>query len=38
MVNRIIPADEHVTNGGFNLVLTMMALAFRAAERLVQTW
>jgi choline dehydrogenase-like flavoprotein len=28
----------HVTNGGFNPVLTIMALAFRVAEHLVQAW
>jgi choline dehydrogenase-like flavoprotein len=28
----------HVTNGGFNPVLTIMALAFRVAGRLAQTW
>jgi choline dehydrogenase-like flavoprotein len=28
----------HVTNGGFNPVLTIMALAFRVAGRLVETW
>jgi len=27
-------ASLHVTNGGFNPVLTVFALAFRAAERL----
>jgi len=28
----------HVTNGGFNPVLTIMALAFRISDRLAQTW
>jgi choline dehydrogenase-like flavoprotein len=28
----------HVTNGGFNPVLTIMALAFRTAERIAQEW
>jgi choline dehydrogenase-like flavoprotein len=28
----------HVTNGGFNPVLTIMALAFRAAEHVVRAW
>ncbi len=28
----------HVTNGGFNPVLTIMALAFRVADHLTQTW
>jgi len=27
-----------VTNGGFNPVLTVMALAFRVADHLAQTW
>jgi choline dehydrogenase-like flavoprotein len=28
----------HVTNGGFNPVLTVMALAFRVAGHLIQSW
>jgi choline dehydrogenase-like flavoprotein len=28
----------HVTNGGFNPVLTIMALAFRISDHLVQAW
>jgi choline dehydrogenase-like flavoprotein len=28
----------HVTNGGFNPVLTIMALAFRTAEHIVRSW
>ena len=28
----------HVTNGGFNPVLTIMALSFRIADHLAQTW
>jgi len=28
----------HVTNGGFNPVLTIMALAFRTAEHVAQAW
>jgi choline dehydrogenase-like flavoprotein len=28
----------HVTNGGFNPVLTIMALAFRAAEHAAEAW
>jgi choline dehydrogenase-like flavoprotein len=32
----VIDASVHVTNGGFNPVLTIMATAYRAAERIVQ--
>jgi len=28
----------HVTNGGFNPSLTIMALAFRAGERIAKDW
>jgi choline dehydrogenase-like flavoprotein len=28
----------HVNDGGFNPVLTIMALAFRSAERISQEW
>ncbi len=31
----IADGSVHVTNGGFNPVLTIMALAWRSAERLV---
>jgi choline dehydrogenase-like flavoprotein len=34
----VIDSSVHVTNGGYNPVLTIMALAFRAAERITQTW
>ncbi len=34
----VMDASVHVTNGGFNPVLTIMALAFRAAEHLAETW
>jgi choline dehydrogenase-like flavoprotein len=34
----VMDGSVHVTNGGFNPVLTIMALAFRAAEHLVSTW
>lgn len=33
----VCDASLHVTNGGFNPVLTIMALAFRTAERILQT-
>jgi choline dehydrogenase-like flavoprotein len=33
---RIIDASTHVTNGGFNPVLTVMALSFRNASRLAE--
>lgn len=33
----VMDASLHVTNGGFNPVLTVMALAIRNAERLAQT-
>ena len=34
----VADASVHVTNGGFNPVLTIMALAFRTAEHIAQTW
>ena len=34
----IADGSVHVTNGGFNPVLTIMALAFRTAENVVRTW
>jgi choline dehydrogenase-like flavoprotein len=34
----VIDASVHVTNGGFNPVLTLMAIAYRASEHIVQTW
>lgn len=34
----VMDSSVHVTNGGFNPVLTIMALAFRAAQHLVDTW
>ncbi|MGI5289697.1 GMC oxidoreductase [Nonomuraea polychroma] len=34
----VMDASVHVTNGAVNPVLTIMALAFRAAERLCATW
>ena len=34
----VIDGSVHVTNGGFNPVLTIMANAYRASENLVRTW
>ena len=34
----VVDASVHVTNGGFNPGLTIMALAFRAGERMVEEW
>jgi choline dehydrogenase-like flavoprotein len=34
----VIDASVHVTNGGFNPVLTIYANAFRAAELLARAW
>lgn len=34
----VADGSVHVTNGGFNPVLTIMALAFRAAEHVAQSW
>ena len=34
----VIDAGVHVTNGGFNPVLTILANAYRASERLLQGW
>ena len=34
----VADGSVHVTNGGFNPVLTIMALAFRTAERISQEW
>jgi choline dehydrogenase-like flavoprotein len=33
----VVDGSLHVTNGGFNPVLTIMALAFRSAEHIAQT-
>jgi len=33
----VIDGSVHVTNGGFNPVLTIMAIAYRAAERIAQS-
>ncbi len=34
----VADGSVHVTNGGFNPVLTILALAFRMADHLVRTW
>jgi choline dehydrogenase-like flavoprotein len=34
----VADASLHVTNGGFNPVLTAMALAFRTAQHIVDSW
>ena len=34
----VIDASVHVTNGGFNPVLTIMANAYRSSDRLITNW
>ena len=34
----VVDAGVHVTNGGFNPALTIMANAFRASEQIVRSW
>ena len=34
----VLDGSVHVTNGGFNPVLTIMALAWRAADRILGQW
>jgi choline dehydrogenase-like flavoprotein len=34
----VIDGSVHVTNGGFNPALTIMAIAYMASENLVKTW
>ena len=34
----VIDGSVHVTNGGFNPVLTIMAIAYYASERIVKGW
>jgi choline dehydrogenase-like flavoprotein len=34
----VIDASVHVTNGGFNPALTIMANAYRASANLLQAW
>jgi len=34
----VIDASVHVTNGGFNPVLTILALAYYASDHLIKAW
>jgi choline dehydrogenase-like flavoprotein len=34
----VVDASNHVTNGGFNPVLTIMALAYRAGRHMAGDW
>jgi len=34
----VVDGSVHVTNGGFNPVLTIMAIAYMASDHMVQTW
>ena len=34
----VIDASSHVTNGGFNPVLTILANAYRASHNLLEAW
>ncbi len=34
----VVDASVHVTNGGFNPVLTIMANAYRVSEFIVRNW
>ena len=34
----VVDGSVHVTNGGFNPVLTIMAIAYRASEQIVRSW
>jgi choline dehydrogenase-like flavoprotein len=34
----VIDASVHVTNGGFNPVLTIMAIAYYASDYITRTW
>jgi choline dehydrogenase-like flavoprotein len=34
----VVDAGVHVTNGGFNPVLTVLALAYRASEKVLAAW
>ena len=34
----VMDGGVHVTNGGFNPVLTIMAVVYRSAEHLAKNW
>ena len=34
----VVDGSVHVTNGGFNPALTIMAIAYRASDHMVKTW
>jgi choline dehydrogenase-like flavoprotein len=34
----VIDGSVHVTNGGFNPALTIMAIAYMASQHVVETW
>ena len=34
----VIDASVHVTNGGFNPCLTIMAIAYRASQNIAKQW
>jgi choline dehydrogenase-like flavoprotein len=34
----VVDCSVHVSNGGFNPVLTLMAIAYMASEHMVQAW
>jgi choline dehydrogenase-like flavoprotein len=34
----VVDASVHVTNGGFNPVLTIMAIAYSASAHMVEEW
>ena len=34
----VVDGSVHVTNGGFNPVLTIMAIAYHASDYIVKTW
>jgi choline dehydrogenase-like flavoprotein len=34
----VMDASVHVTNGGFNPVLTILAIAYHASDHLIRAW